>query len=358
MRGGEHWRNRVVFAKMVRASSLVVVLVGSACFSDAPPLSDDTGTTGNSTVADDSTATASGDGTSGTSGGPSTEPPTSTGTNADTSSDDCDDSICTSVPEGWLGPFAVALVERGDEAPDCVGPFGSRHPIPLHVGLPAFDCGCTCVTLGTPPPPCFTEIRKYESTFACDNDPTSMGMNNAAGTCLQVSSDLVLSVSYTAMTKPKVMPSCTVGAMNVPKEPSYWEVDAVLCALDDAIVCDGGLCAPIPSDPFGRLCILGEGDVECPDGYGAGQALFTNADDDRVCTDCACTGEIGDCTPVIHRSVDGTCTDLDDGVSACAEVSDHLATTWYPVLAPGCYPQQTTGGTVSGEGPHTLCCRE
>jgi hypothetical protein len=348
---------------MVRASSLVVVLAGFACFSDAPPLSDDTGST--SATGEDTSMSGADDALPTTESGVTVDPTMTSAdattepidtSSSDTAPQDCGDDTCALVPAGWSGPFAVAFVERGDDEPACPDAYASEHPVPMHVGLPVFDCGCNCNELA-PVAPCTAEFRKYEGTAECENEPSSTGANTMPGSCFPDSSDLVTSVAYVATSGPMEVPACSMGAPTPPAEQSYWELDAVLCGLDVSVPCESGVCAPPRDDPFGRLCILAEGEVECPEGYGESQLLFTDAEDDRECVGCSCTEEIGDCTPIIYRSADGNCTDLDAGVAACADVTGAtMATTWQPTLAPGCYPTQMLSGTVSGQGPHTLCC--
>jgi hypothetical protein len=348
---------------MVRASSLVVVLAGFACFSDAPPLSDDTGSTGatgedtSMTGADDAlptTETSVTDGPTMPSGDVSTEPvDTSSG---DTAVQDCGDDTCALVPGGWTGPFAVAFVERGDEEPECPGEYAIDYPVPMHVGLPDFDCGCIC-SESEPPAPCLAEVRKYEGDNECEGIVSSSAPNIAQGYCLPDGSNTVTTVAYETTSGPKAIAACVEEASDPPDEQSYWARDAVLCGVETPLPCAMGVCAPPHDDPFRRLCILAEGEVVCPDGFDEPQLLFTDADDDRECDGCGCNPQIGDCTPIIHRSVDGSCTDLDEGVAACADVTGTTtATTWYPTVEPGCYPTQMTTGDVSGLGPHTLCC--
>lgn len=349
---------------MRRASSLGFAFGMVACFSDAPPLSDDTGTTG---TTNEDTSTAGGESTSPTAASDDSANPTGdVSDDGSASSDDddtgpaaCTEGECTSIPEGWEGPFAVAFVDNGEEEPDCASPFGSEYPVPMHVGLPFFDCGCQCVTSGAPPPPCTAQLRKYEGTTACEDEPSSMAASVPEDDCTQVASDLVLSVAYEAVSEPEQVPTCMLGVTVPPDDQSYWERDALLCALDGSTSCDAGVCVPQTASPFVHTCILGSGEVACPQGFGQEYDLFTDADDNRECESCGCDAEVGDCTPVIHRSMDGTCTDLDLGVADCVDVSDGaLATSWHPLLAPGCYPEQVTSGTVTGQGPHTLCCRE
>jgi hypothetical protein len=348
---------------MVRASSLVVVLAGFACFSDAPPLSDDTGSTGatgedtSMSGADDAlptTETSVTNATLITSGDVTTENiDTSSG---DTAVQDCGDDTCALVPAGWTGPFAVAFAERGDEEPECPTAYAAEHPVPMHVGLPVFDCGCNCSEF-EPVAPCLAEVRKYEGDSECEGMESSSGSNIMQGNCLIDGSETVTSVAYETMSGPNVIAGCVEGAPEPPDEQSYWELDAVLCGLEAAVPCESGVCAPPHDDPFRRLCILAEGEVACPEGYDEPQLLFTDADDDRECVSCGCMAEIGDCTPIIYRSVGGNCIDLDEGVAACADVTGTTtATTWYPTVEPGCYPTQMTTGDVSGQGPHTLCC--
>jgi hypothetical protein len=134
-------------------------------------------------------------------------------------------------------------------------------------------------------------------------------------------------------------------------------------------------------DEAPKLCIIGLGSAECPEGWRAEKEkieAYEGGDDTRACTACGCNFEAAQCT-------DGGYTVFDrDGCNgggigyeaptfiaqenACIDVSLYLdgsgngTGSFLPkhgilTLGPGVCTGGEPSGKVTTHGPHTICCR-
>ena len=340
----------------MRRALLALSVVSVGCFSEAPPLAADSGSSGTTAGESPTTGETTHDVTS-------MSPSADTGDTTSAGPGSCGaQEQCVAASEDWMGPFALALVGPDAEPPACVAPFDTLYGVPLHEGIVegVLNCGCSCST-PSEDVPCLASLFKYESDTTCSVTFSSMGINQLPGACTITGSNLVHSVGYVeADGNDPQPPNCTSGQDDVERKDSTWERDVVLCGLADAAQpCADGLCVPARPESFDAVCILRAGDHDCPGDFSDAHAVHVDLDDQRTCDGCSCNAVAGDCSPIVYTSTDNGCDDLDDGTPACADTSPVVivATTWQPASAPACEPVQAVNGEVVGMGTHTLCCR-
>jgi len=340
----------------MRRALLALSVVSVGCFSEAPPLAADSGTSGStageSPITDETTHDVT-----------SMSASVDSGDTTSAGAGDCGaQEQCVAASEDWMGPFALALVVPDAEPPPCAAPYDTPYGVPLHEGLVegALDCGCSCNT-PQEDAACLATLYKYESDTTCGVTYSSMGINIMPGTCTITGSDLVHSVGYVeADGNDPQAPKCASEQGNVERQDSSWERDVVLCGLADAAQpCADGVCVPARPEPFEAVCILRAGDHDCPGDFSDEHVVHVEFDDQRTCDGCSCNAVAGDCSPIVYASTDNGCDDLDGGTPACADTShvETVATTWQPASAPACEPVQAVTGEVAEVGTHTLCCR-
>jgi hypothetical protein len=140
-------------------------------------------------------------------------------------------------------------------------------------------------------------------------------------------------------------------------------MDACVPELGDA--CSLGQCVPLPPPPFvGRMCIVAEGEVDCPDDslYAVPYVLHDGADDTRTC-DCSCEPDVT-CTGTLQAHSGGTCSSLLTTAmgTTCIGFFSNIGSAR---VVNGTIEAQCDGvgsgkpmGAIMPTGVRTLCCTE
>jgi len=146
-----------------------------------------------------------------------------------------------------------------------------------------------------------------------------------------------------------------------------------LCRYSGPATCEGGVCSYATPDSRQHTCILHEGDVVCPAGWGAIAAKPTVYDrdgykDTRACTACTCEPTAETCDESIHyelftNDACGSVPALSVGDTCYSTTNVTSAANWSIKLTAGPLGTSTckkAGGVVSGAvspgNPLTLCC--
>ena len=175
--------------------------------------------------------------------------------------------------------------------------------------------------------------------------------------------------------------TCAVSTLATPKSAGEgmgkWATVAIACqgVVDsDSNHCptSAEVCSPYAKPPPSfRECIYHEGDVDCPSAYPNKSVFYSDVDDQRSCTPCACEAAQGsECTGDVTLNETNTCAEtpltlsapLDTSSSQCYPLHTGMAlaskSATIITYSPGaCAP---TGGEVTGTvtptGPSTFCC--
>lgn len=332
--------------------------------------------TGSSTAVDPSedSTTALATTTTATDGPETTSSTTSsTATGSSSSSDglDCEpDEVCVAaVPDGWDGPFALRTADSPAPDPDCGGDYSISEDAFGQVLVPGeHTCGCECgaatgssctnstvLTNGSNNAQCIFDLNEWTISGSCDNDPSAVGggfwsaepFTVTGGSCAP-------------------NPSMMVGAAS-------YSTRGVLCSeppLPTASCGERGSCAAVPNLPFeSGLCIVADGDLECPAEFPGKELFYDGITDNRSCSECTCGSPFGSCTgfsvrlfnqascggsPLATISASGVCTEVfsNQGVESASIQTGTL----------GSASCNSAGGVEVGgaiaSGARTVCCGE
>lgn len=293
--------------------------------------------------------------------------------------------VCTAgacVPSA-AGPFVrVTLVSIGK--PNEVQPCPSWAPLAFegYAGMTVEPHSCPSCSCG--PAACALPEEMHTSAAKCANAegaqsinwdappaweggcsaeaPIATGLQCAGVPCVQ---SITIDAAVVEACKP-----VTEGKPHFP-DP-VWDRMARECKINvDAIGCGAGeSCAPTPPEGFALcLSVAGEG-YECPPEYPDPFVVFDTVDDERACSQCACSDPQGaDCAALVSVFTDAACGALlgtymitNEGPS-CHDLPSGVGLgSKDAVLAvdtPGACAQ--SGGEASGElrpaGPVTFCCQ-
>jgi hypothetical protein len=346
----------------VRRLGLIVLALGlGGCFGEPP------GTTSSDTEDPSSTSgptSSSGVGTGETGTASSSSPSSSSSSDDATTSASTDDASESSTgsrcpdatqclapaPADWTGPFAVVIDDAGK--PTC--PEGWPDPVStVHADLIAPEASCECAC--TPP----SSVCSAAVELHLDGTCTSLDIahpTNASGCTQTIGAASVRATSAAVAIDP---PACSGEPMAAITAPQ-WGSTASLCASSSAAEpCDAGECRPIAP----AMCILREGEHECPDGpYIVGAKWWSGVIDDRGCS--ACT-----CGPPVAASCDGLSQlEVYDSADCSGLALDSMAmdqcgtaggsARYLPESLGECSVESasTPTGSATEAGPVTLCC--
>ncbi len=267
--------------KVARRFAALVVVASAGCSFDAGG-SNDSNQLGSS-MGTEATASVGDDTENGTgSGSASADGSTSfvAGSTSVGNDESCVDVCAPTVPQGWNGPFYV--VEAANPI-DC--PTGFARQDLGFSGLTAAPATCTCAC-GETAGDCRVEYD-LSVTSGCAPVVQSSLQNggcegyNAFGADIRMEAELVGNPV-----------SCTA-APGIDAPEATWESASTLCAAPAR----GGDCGAdecIAQSPDGyatRMCISGEGRVDCPAGdWSTRTIVFRSFDDKRSCMGCTCSG--------------------------------------------------------------------
>jgi hypothetical protein len=282
----------------------------------------------------------------------------------DCADDDCGERICArTAPSGWDGP---AVFFAGEDLPDeCPNAYDDEL---ARGGLAATaeDADCDTCSCSPSSPDCASFL-----TFSFGEDDDCGGVTcpaSVSASCIEVTPGCLEDVT-TAYLEPQIpngVTSCSPSGQSPSLPDAEWTEEVLACAadgLDRGGCSSNSVCAPaLPDDA--TLCILREGDHDCPDSgpYTERAVIYTDIEDDRTCSDCECDHDC-DYDWQVFAIGDTTCETPQLSLSsenACAPVSPISGDIRLGVEIGGTGDCEPSGGEPSGgvseAGAITVCC--
>ena len=262
---------------------------------------------------------------------------------------------------GWTGPSAVYDGPASERPATC--PAIYTHPEVLgHQEIKVGDTTCECDSLGTESGgKCVVTVESYTTTD-CTGAATTTSYEVPGTACVDTPA---ASSKYSFLPKPGTG-SCVYPNPKVTgPEPTFKTVD-VACGLpQNAAVCaDKAECvaAPIPDQPFTRICIHKAGVETCPSAdYATKFVAYENTVDDRTCT-CGGRAFFVGCIGYVDRYENAACP-AGEGIPADSQCVTGTGSIDVSRFAPWGKNACLGGGTISGSGgavhdadPVTFCC--
>lgn len=191
------------------------------------------------------------------------------------------ESCGAAAPQGWQGPFAIAISNPPDPDHACAQGWTEHAYAWRELHADPATCGCSCAPAGG----MCNVTASYFGDAAC----TDM---NASGSSSGDCKDMYTGQAhgYVSVTGTASGTSCTpVPTTMVP--PPTWTEGALLCAPPQGDACDGGTCLPATPPGFdARWCITADGEQACPDAtYSQPLIVHRNVTDSRTCSTCTCS---------------------------------------------------------------------
>lgn len=267
----------------------------------------------------------------------------------------CDGGVCVEVPTGWEGPVVLTAVDGV-----CSGAYADEIAAgETNLGGEPSSCGCECGPASGSTCPTATVTRHFAAGCATLNDTIAV----PASGCTAIA--VFNAGSWTATAQPEGGSCAPVDSAFTP--PPTFESRTVCGPTVTSLCKDGSACAPLPGPGLEpRICIVEEGDVECPSpSFGVKTLLFTQGHDDtRGCdVDCTCQAPTAICGGTVSGRQTTTCGSAQDGltVGMCDDsyVDSNQSLQYFPTLTTegSCSPApRVPTGAVVGLSPITLCC--
>ena len=263
----------------------------------------------------------------------------------------CGAGVCVPTADGWTPATRPAFFGVGS----CPAGWPTR---PVYKTADSFQCTCACTpTAGSCVGPLFIATGM---ALSCPGIPTPLPDLPPDGGCVTASLGPGAGTPIKVTAQPVSPPTACTG---VPQP--------VGGGADDVAVCSGGAAAPSveckPSESCvakpttnSEVCIVHDGLLPCPAGFGRRMEITTGAvDDQRTCSSsCTCDpscngGRIEAFYGDACNNSAGSVTLGECGISAAVQGSSlrYFASN-------GCRVAQapTVQGTVTLEAPKTLCC--
>lgn len=297
---------------------------------------------------------------------------------------ECSEGEYVHVPVQWAGPTLLWLGPE-NQAPECpYGPITTDYEGHADLVAPNACEACTCEP---PTGSCELPSTLTVSTTACNIPGGSTTSFDAPapwdGHC-----------DGTVQTAPGAAHSLTIGALAMiengcaPGPPvaakvvsSHWETYARACAgIWGPGPTSQSICIPNeePTPADFRLCVVHEGNVDCPTTTGnvfvERHLFYDGIKDERVCSACACgppTGSLCTATISIYKGADLTCSGpafaqipVSSENPTCIDINPFGQalgsksagpTSYLPGTCPAIDAALT--GSLSQVGPSTFCCR-
>jgi hypothetical protein len=305
----------------------------------------------------------------------------------------CDDSCLPSTPEGWTGPVARADAPTGEELPGCSEVFSEDLGVMNSEIIEQGSCDCECgdasgLSCGSGS---LNEWTQTESTCELGQCNVIATGNGGSG-CFE---DSISIAPNSCVTIPDFLKdedflragfgtlsggSCSAPSVSGELSSAFGS-QTRLCQLPaENEGCESGeVCAPeAPADFAEGLCIVQEGEHECPIGSGFTErtVLFTGIDDQRSCDtgSCSCDAPTGSCGGKIELHNGGFDEDRCTSVLAtlqgstgffgnsnfCQALPAAATTATYLVDLEGRDCRRSGEAGITGEsvgtGASTLCC--
>lgn len=281
----------------------------------------------------------------------------------DCADDDCSDRICArEAPDGWLGP---AVLFENDVPDDCPSDYGDEL---ARGGLSASadDASCDTCTCSPSSPDCASNLRfSVGADDACGGTVCETALS---ASCVSWSPACLagLSTAYVETKLPSGAATCSPSAQTPSLPDAEWADPMLACGsngLERDGCAAGRLCAP-PLPDGAALCIVRAGDRACPSGaYADRTVYYTDFDDTRSCTACACDQ---DCAYAWHvyQSTDTSCAMSPvltlNGENQCAPITPTADAVRIGVAIAGTGICDASGGAPQGsvieDGAVTVCC--
>lgn len=304
---------------------------------------------------------------------------------ADAGSDGGCPGICAKAPAYWAGPYLVASAGAGQLPPcpyDAPGEAAWRGHADLVV--PTTCEGCLC---GPSTGACALPTKLTASTNPCNGGVQPIPFDAPPGwdgTCDDTNpiaaADKVKSLWVDPLTV--AQESCAVIDPTGQAGPTKtsWKTDAVACHGGGWWPCGDPSAACIPTVPPGfRVCIIFNGDVQCPGvmpEFSDRQVFYADVDDQRQCTACACGAPIGSMCAAqmtVYHDNDLTCSGstvgsvgISSAMPSCLSVNPEgqplgSKSATSPTYISGICDEipgvvDPDGGTATPSQPTTACC--
>lgn len=274
---------------------------------------------------------------------------------ADCADADCD-PVVVCVPEPETDWSAPGVLNVGATAAPCDAAYDTEvyvgHSNPS--GSPATCAACSC---GAP------------TSSSCANHYVCERTSGCAGTCTASSisgSGCVESAGSSATFLPRngtyASGSCAAGTSTATTSPPSWGEEARLCTASATAATGcavGAICVPRPAAPS-PTCVVRDGDVACPAGYGDREVFYEDFVDTRTCSACSCSFSASSCSVAVtaydQPSCGGTATPL--SLNTCFNGDPASYTITHTVNGASCSGIGTGSplGAVSAAAPSTVCC--
>ncbi len=310
-------------------------------------------------------------------------------------------------PEGWIGPVAYARVTPGNAPPECPDAVAEKGPTVLD-GFnppPPTSCECSCQLEGGGGNDCYIAVITGEpAVFATSGGyggtgtggtgygGTSYGGGGYGGTgvmdsggdddsydcdgesyaltpgCINLNVDGKIRFNVVSYEGYGYGASCMeTSSETIP--PVSWTAEIATCRLPTVTpMCDGGeICIPpLPEGFESNWCLYKDGDAECPAGPYSNKTVFwTDVDDTRTCSTCACgSSGMASCGDIeIYVYADPDCAG--EPVASVPATEQCVDATGQSVAMsaaaePQCLVTQMSEpeGDVAATGAFTFCCTE
>ena len=269
-------------------------------------------------------------------------------------------------PEGWTG---MGVLNVNDEVSGCAEAFSAFEPQlyrnPRYNGA---DCSCTCGRLSVD---CGSiEVSSSSPTMCSGYGHQSFEPNQ----CTRIQSVNGSCGRGRWMNQPR-NPSCPSSAM-VNISPISWSAVVNLCTatFDGDAACQAQeVCVPtdLPED-FVGMCVYRSGLHSCPSDFPMNMTGYTEYNDTRSCSPCACNPRGVSCSTTLRSYSNRICTVLaSSNATALIDSTgflDHNAITFTsglstylkadtPTVSGVCTPSGGVArGAVETVGAHTICC--
>lgn len=289
---------------------------------------------------------------------------------ADCADPDCRGAVCApEAPPGWSGP---ATLHRGDadEVPTCPETLTEIAGGAGDLTAPPAACeACSCGTptggvcgIGT--------TTLYASNSVCAGDIATVVQPPTPNVCHSFAPGDQSTQATGEPIPVEPVGSCEPAGGTATVPPATFAEPWLLCTASAGTGCGDEVCVPAATAPSSELCVFTEGDVPCPtEIYRSKRTIFTDIDDSRECTDCACAPPIGQtCTGTTNLYTGGSCNNLVNSVAhdgTTCESYDILLFSGSALFVPDAGPSGGScaasggepDGTATATGLTTVCCR-
>jgi hypothetical protein len=270
---------------------------------------------------------------------------------------------CVPVPPpGWDGPLVVSGESKA--TPSCPANMALTR-VDAHTGKPTGDHSCSPCTCGDVSGRSCTGTVKYFDTDDCSGEPKTSGALANINSCIR-NEEQGDRFAIDVVTNQGTCPP----AGGLPqKSPITWDSTVRGCGAPTLLTdgCKTGeVCAPDPPAGFReRHCITHPGEVACPnDTWPVNVSGFSDVDDTRGCTTCACTSSATCTGQVRHFTSAGLCMGTSGTIDLpspqCRGAGSLSAVRLSIALTPSpdpCTPSTIVPiGALANKTPVTVCC--